>query len=247
MLEDTTITITGADGEAVDITDRVATLTTAPANRFAAGWLNVFTAAGTDDGATDLAQAIQVEVHDDWVRLIASDSYTVHVATIARSTDETIDELDLDLEPAWSVRVHDFDGRAKALMGWLHSATKKDEWAEVSFWVGSMEDPNQPTLLPQLARRGLVLDAGHERVWLPINDGPALEWKGLFATGEDDPEIASVALSAEFLARPAKFKNADGALLFAFDGRLRPVTFRRAGNPTVHGLIMPVRTGEPGE
>jgi hypothetical protein len=242
-MTDTEATVTLPDGGTDDLAELTVKLggnrneIEVPANRFAAAWLNVFLAAG-EDGAPSLDRAVQIEVHDDRIRLISSDSYTMHAAEVPRSLDDDIgQDLDTGSAPDEVLLVHDFEGRAKALMAWVHSSTKKDEFATVSFWVGSMEDPNQPTLLPALARRGLVLDAGHERVWLPVDESEPFEWRNLFDS-DPDPTI-EVAFDPEFLARPAKFKNRVGPVVCTHtDG---PMVFHVEGNPTVHGLIVPVR------
>jgi hypothetical protein len=253
MSDDMTATLTTPDGTVTDITNLLnrAEAFTAPAHTFATAWHNVSLASGDDKGAPALNAAVQIErIGDDWLRLFATDVYAMHWVTIPtpayledQDDADSFDPPGLDVDADEIITVHDYEGRMKALMGWVWSDTKKDPLRTISMWVGTMESPDQGTLLPELVRRGLIIDAGPERICLPISEHDPIEWRRLVTTVGDLEHTESMMFASELLARVSKLKNVDGRVLFKLHGPFKPVRFTAAGTFNVEGLIMPVRQG----
>jgi hypothetical protein len=233
--------------DAVDLCTVNIDTITAPAHLFATAWRNVALATGDDKGPAAFNTAVRIERIEfggvDWLRLFATDGYSMHWATIPCDiADVEEDPPSIDVEADQVIVAHDYEGRMKALMAWVWGDTKKEPHREITIWTGSMEASDQPTLIPSWTRKGLIIDAGPERLCLPISEHDIIDWRTLVPDGVGDP-VDSMLFTTELLTRLAKLKNVSGLVEFRFTGPFAPIRFTATGEPTVDGVVMPVRPG----
>lgn len=211
-----------------------------PAHQFSAAWLNVALASGQDDATPALYRTVQVEFLDaSTVRLIALDSYLLLRTVVADDPvddGETTDDVVVAMDP---------DQRMKALMTFVHKASKDDPDAEVTLTVASAESPDRPTLDPGMDRQALVVEAGQERLMLDVFDGGMPDWRAIKPpTPSPASAVSGLMLNGELLARFGKFRNGIPHVRCQFNGALGVVGIEAPHlEPPVVGLLMPVRDG----
>jgi len=223
---------------------------TLPGRQFATAWLNVSLASGADDGAPALFRTVYVEMFDDAVQLVATDTFLLLTSAVA--VDDDTDLLpELDEAPELAATAIDYDGRMRALMTWLHKdavrAEKNDHpGPEVTLTVKTAEpDPMAPaTLGTEVDRKVLVVQTLRERLTLDIYEGSFPHWRNVF---KDRPKtgvaVPAISFSAENLARLGKTKDAvSQALEMTFAGDpMKPVGLLVRCDPVLQGVVIPVR------
>lgn len=216
-----------------------------PARPFAAAWLNVSRAAAEADDRPQLHRAVIVELIDNRaVRLISTDSYMLLRSSVRNTLpDGYFDTVEDDEAAQRSVTAIDEDHRARALLKYAWKDAKEDLSATIILSVESLERDEAPTLMPSLAKLGLSISYGAERLVLPLFDSEPLNWRPL-AVGRESCPTDSVAFTPEFLAR------LDG--LYTCGETTNTATFGLAGPigaaaisvdvvPDLSGILMPVR------
>lgn len=216
-----------------------------PARELAIAWLNV-ALASAEHAAPALDRTILVEAFgDDRCRLIATEG---HVLLRSFVVEEWGDEPLLEEAPSSTWVAADLDGRMAAMCSWLVKLTKprKDETPPrimVHVSVVDLEpDPDEPTLMPELAAQALHFDAEVERVTLPIIEAPYPSWR-TFGEVESEP-VETLSFSKTYLGMFGRMRGSVGPARLRFASN-RPTTFSAGTYPEVHGLLMPIREPDP--
>lgn len=219
---------------------------TLPARELALAWLNVGLASieQPDRPALHLTHLVEV-FGSDRCRLVATDSCVLIRSFVA---EEFTDEPLLEEAPTSSFVVADLEGRMAAMCRWLVKITKpkRDQIPpaiDVRVTLVDLEpDPDEPTLMPEMAAQGLQFDAEVEQVTLPIIETPYPEWRWLGDVLSEPAE--SIVFAQRYLGLFGSLRNpVEGVrLTFAAD---RPTQFVGGTYPQTFGLLMPMRQGAP--
>lgn len=225
---------------------------TLPAREFASGWLNTSLASGSDDKQPSLYRTVLVETFGtEALQLVASDGSMLLRCTMESTSGGLgLHSPTIDTVPDEVHIVVDRHGRMRNLMGWVLREAKTadnddDEYPPVSLEVRSGERPMVPTLSPDLDRRVLVVSTEHERLDLDLYEGSYLSWRALFA-GHVQVATAEMAFNPTLLARLGKLREIRDYVTFSFGGPNAGACFVAAGEPSIEGVLMPVRIG-PGD
>lgn len=221
-----------------------------PARELAIAWLNV-ALASAEYPAPALDRTVLIEAFGtETCRLVATETHVLLRSFVAEGfADATfVDEPLLEEAPTASWVAADLDGRMAAMCSWLVKLTKprKDETPPrimVHVSVVDLEpDPDEPTLMPEMAAQALHFDAEVERVTLPIIEAPYPSWR-TFDQVESEA-VEHLSFSKTYLGLFGRMRNSVGParLRFAAD---RPTTFTAGTYPEVHGLLMPIREPDP--
>lgn len=218
-----------------------------PAAHLAAAWLNVYQAAGQNEDQPALYRSVCVEIIDaSTVRLVATDSYIVLTSAV-REGMATVTPDEAAVETIVAI---DEDQRAQSLFKFVakDAKAKQDVDAGVRLSVGSIESDDAPTLMPSLARRGLSIEYGAERLVLPINEVPFPDWRPMLV-GREPCATETVSWSPWVISRLASMRSswdaeiASGVITVEHAGPLGAAAVTVAVWPEVTGLVMPVRVG----
>lgn len=217
-----------------------------PAASMATAWLNVYQAAGQDDGRPMLYRTVCVEVLDETsVRLVSTDT----VLLLTSSVREGMAPVSPDEVAMRTIVAIDEDERAKALFKFVAKDVKaKDQPATVRLSVGSIESDTAPTLMPELARLGLSIEYAAERLVLPLFEGGFVDWRRLM-THREACATEVVSWSPWAMGRLAAMRSVDvddittGALTIEHAGPLGAARVTVDVWPEVTGLVMPMRLG----
>lgn len=217
-----------------------------PARPFAAAWLNVSRAAAEAEDRPQLHRAVIVELIDNRaVRLISTDSYMLLRSSVRNELpDGPFTTVEDDEAASQTVTAIDEDHRARALLKYAWKDSKDDPYATIVLSVGSIERDEVPTLMPSLAKLGLSISYGAERLVLPLYDADPLNWRPI-TTRREQCATDTVTFAPEFLAR------LDG--LYTCGETTNAATFNLAGpigaaavtvdvTPDLTGILMPYRT-----
>lgn len=216
-----------------------------PAGPFSAAWLNVYQAADQDDGRPMLYRTVCVEFLDESAaRLVSTDT----VMLLTSSVREGMAPVSADELAQSTVVAIDEDERAKALFKFVAKdvKAKKDESLHVRLSVGSIESDDAPTLMPALARLGLSIEYGAERLVLPVFEGGFVDWRRLLSHREPAAtEISS--WSPWVMSRLASMRSCDdgeictGTITLEHAGPIGAAAVSVDVWPAVTGLVMPCR------
>lgn len=187
---------------------------TLDARTFAAAWLNVALASGENEHEPCLYRTVLLELHDpETMRLVAFDERLLLAATYGN--------VGLDETPAETWVVRDPDRRGRALLTYLYRRAigcERDGLPEPAVTLGlrDLDDPDVPTLDPQLTPRALTIDTGRETCALPILDCGYPTWRAALPTGPPTP-AHEFAFDPEIVGRLGKLRDANRLALTLHD------------------------------
>lgn len=215
---------------------------TLPASDFAPTWLNVSLSSSDDEARPVLYKTVLIEVFSHGVQLVATDSFMLMCGFAPTAQSDLTNPPSLDEAPEATYIVMDPDQRMRSLMRHMRkeakAAEKESRSCDVTLSFKSAETLDVPTLDPSLDRMACVVDAGAERLTLPLYEGEFINWRPLLAR---EPEaVQDVWFSPYLLGRFGKLVDV-GVEGFHFQtaGSLGVCTFR---SPEVRlfGGIMPM-------
>lgn len=219
-------------------------------------WLAVSAAAATDKQLPLLHKSIVVEEYLHGVRLLATDRFillTAYVPNLDHHDDRAWDFADA---PENTYILRDADGRARNLLGYVCALAARIEKEEFGDWApGQLSitltfGETIPSTSPQAAFEGMdplyatLSVPDKEKVYLEVVSRDQIaDWRGLFA-GHVALSTRQIQLNPDLIERLGKVaKHAPGPLVWSFGGERRAALVEYAGSdPTVMGLVMPVRT-----
>lgn len=209
-------------------------------------WLSVAEASSKDKERPALNRTVCVEFFSDGVRLVATDSYMLLTAWVPclEKMDPPADAPLLDEVPFETIVAIDEDGRAKGLFAYLLALTEGKDHPEIL--VKLVTGPSPETSLGMFD--GMVGDCltiaaeDREALLLGVYDGSFPTWRPYVSQfkGGKTPVLA---LNPDLLGRVVKMAKVNGAghVNWYFGGTLGPARIEVAGEPTITGLVMPVR------
>lgn len=220
----------------------------------ARAWLSVAMASSTD--AQDLAQfyrTVALEVHDNGLRLVATDRTVLLTAWVPNLDSLFTDEPGLDEAPARTVIAADTDARGKGLLEYALKIKRREDpdnalppgryVVEVLLDEEKPDRPDTDRTFEGLETRYVVLEIPDtERVYLPIVVADYPSWRALIA-GWNGEEAKAIALSPELVERVCKARRwCDGPLVWKFGGSERAALVDYVeSDPHVSGVAMPRR------
>lgn len=215
--------------------------------QLARGWLSVVIAASKDKARPILSRTVHIEVFDQGVRLISTDSYVLLRAWVTKLYSDA-PEPGLDEAPTRTVIAHDPHGRAKNLLWYLLNLSRGEDAdpIEVDLIPGDTlrDDTAAQAAFDGMAKEWVTIAVpDKERLKLPTIEGDFPDWRPLDAAFQAEP-TDGVALSPEIVKRLADLERTAGttSLLWRFGGAEKaarvdlPNVF-----PRIRGLVMPQR------
>lgn len=191
---------------------------------FARAWLNVAVAAGENPDETSLYRTVALELYPDGVRLVATDRYLLLHASIGAPP--------VDVLPVETIVARDLDRRGRALLAWLYRiAHTSDEPRTVRLGLRDLDDPNTPTLGPDLVPRALTIDTGRDLCALPILDTAWTVWRDALPDTPIGP-VTDVEIIPSLVGRLAKLRDTT-TVSFEFHGDMAVLA---ASDP--HGRVL---------
>lgn len=224
---------------------------------FAKAWLSVALASGSDKDLVTLHKTVAIEVHDNGVRLLATDRFmllTAWVPDLDSSNDSAPDVADAPLR---TVVAADTDGRGKSLLNYALTLWRRALDSDgglpqgEEFEVNVQFDQRMPGdaaigTFEGMESRYVVLDVPDtERVWLEVVEAAYPDWRPLIH--EHAAESAkTIYLHPERLGRLGQInKYVSGPISWTFGGTERAALVRagdaNADGFEVAGVVMPTR------
>lgn len=211
------------------------------AHRFSRAMRNMMLTTSNDDSRRGLC-AVWFEVHASGVRLMSTDAYAMSYCWLGEEADEPA----VSVEPLAAHPLFDESGRLPGILTWLGSRA----------WIAQ-------TVRLEFVDESAVLTAGPLQLTMPYPKEMGVRsidpshvvtqpgWRSLvdkLGPIDEDEGVGAISLSPQFLARVTKIKTAgtlfgESTPLRFFTGKdqTTPVRFSVKADPTIHGLIMPVR------
>lgn len=210
--------------------------------RFSRAWAAAIAAASDDVERPALYHRVLVEVFDDGLQLVATDSYWLAKAWCPFEPDTaapTVDEL-----PSSAFIVADPDLRVRDLMRYVAKQTKKDDAdhpdIEVTISPGDGYDLDRPTLDPTLAEPLVVVSIPGEQITVHESEIGYPTWRKLM-TGVPAP-YEHVTVSPSLLSKIGAAVNAAGCLTITFEFEEIAIRWRADDiGLDLCGLLMPMR------
>lgn len=224
---------------------------------FAKAWLSVALASGTDKELVTLHKTVAIEIHENGVRLLATDRYmllTAWVPDLDTPNDSAPDVADAPLRTVVAV---DSDARGKSLLNYALTLWRRSldsggvPPAGEEFEINVEFDQRMPGdaaagTFAGMESRYVVLDVPDtERVWLEVVEAVYPDWRPL--VHEHTPETTKVIhLNPERLGRLGQLsKYVTGPLSWTFGGSDRAALVRAGEDDAdgfeVEGVVMPSR------
>lgn len=222
------------------------------AGPLARGWLATYLATGTDETLPALYRTVCVEIHDEGVRLTASDRIMLLSAWVPVADAKSDQAPGLDVAPRYTAIARDDDGRAKALCSYLRRVAvkaAKDELPEptVQVHVGvTAEELGDEIGFPGMELEQVVLDfPGRERVALPTVNATYPDFRSLLL-GHSAKRTDTIVMGVDNSVRLGQAAKILGApVRHSFSGTRGAVAVEIGDlAPYVRGVVMPIKREE---
>lgn len=144
------------------------------AGEFAAAWSMVAVAAEKE-------AHVQLEVHPEGVRLIATDGALLLRSWVVKTgRDSLLDVPGDDEAPDVVLVIHDEKKRVHALMKHEAKLAKDDPGRQLTFYVGTVAKPGDQLMLAGMEKPGVVFATETERVAGVLSESSGLTWRAAY-------------------------------------------------------------------
>lgn len=217
------------------------------AKQLAEAWKTTTIAASNDDSRPLLNRTTHIEVMDEGLQLISTDSYILLVTFVPFYDDRGAPRPDITTRPKLAITVAD---PAKRIASFIAYAGKSKTIDAVDITIEGEQSDGEPVLGPELVNGRFTIETDRERITHPSATGPSgtfPDWRKL-TDRQDNTEPADLYYNPKLLARigqiPALAHNRHSGLRFVFRGADTEMTEISGDLPSglkVWGLFMPMR------